>query len=180
MTKRDFFIIVSKLLGIYWFISSIFSMFPDFIVSLSMLIDFGPNSKIIVSLLGILPFSFFLFISYSLVFSYNSIIKKLKLEDGFDDNRIEFGNLKKIDVFRIGCFLIGGMLFINNIPNFITQSVAFFQHEINGVDSFFSDKFVFWKSFFNLIIGFALVVKFDFFAGLLLKTQEEIKDVKEL
>ena len=101
MTKKDFFRIIIKLFGLYWLISSFFSMGQiAYFATTSNSNWFGLIYSVVV--LFVLIFLFF-----ALIFKADTIIDKLKLDKGFDEDRIEFQNFNVENILILAIVIIG-------------------------------------------------------------------------
>lgn len=167
MTKRDFFILVIKLFGLMSVVTSLFSgilgnisfalMEPDVLIIVWMIIA-------VLMIIG-------LFIV--LIFKADKIVGLLKLEKGFDDERIELGNLKSTDIVKIGTFIIGGMLMLNNIPDFLSHTLFAFKGDVAGQIYDSNDKYQWLASAINIVVGYLLLTNFSFVASLLRTKKDE-------
>ena len=88
MLKKDFFIILIKLFGLYFLITSVFSILPLAISYLTFEFDVYSIAMFILSVVIVIGFVFLL------LFKSNFVVEKLKLEDGFSEDRIEISNFK--------------------------------------------------------------------------------------
>jgi hypothetical protein len=158
MTKKDFFILIIKLFGLFSLVSILFSGLPKYIPYFFIEIDIIS----IIWIMAIIGFSIGLFLV--LVFNSEKLVSLLKLEKGFDDDRIDFGNLNTSDVIKIGTFIIGGLLLIDNIPTFLYHIFVAFKGEIIGMRYMSQDKFNWVVSLMNLIIGYLLLTNYDYVA----------------
>jgi len=165
MTKRDFFILVIKLFGLMSIVTSLFSVLPSNISFALMDIDAFSLTWIIVAVLIVLG----LFVL--LVFKSDKVVGLLKLDKGFDEDRIEFGNLNSADIVKIGTFIIGGLLIIDNIPAFLSHTLFAFKGSVVGQVYSTQDKFYWAVSGLNLVIGYLLITNYDFVARLLRTTK---------
>ena len=87
MTKRDLFRILIKIFGFYSGIITLFSIVPGYVSTL-------PNDFIPMLFLFVFGMIFLsLLLVYVLIFKTDFIIDKLKLDQGFDEDRIQFENL---------------------------------------------------------------------------------------
>lgn len=97
MTKRDFFIVLVKLFGLYSAVTTIFSGLPNNIM-------FGMNGEINIQvyiwLFAVTSVVVGLF--WLLTFKADKLVDLLKLGKGFSDDRIETGNIKSEDIIKIG------------------------------------------------------------------------------
>jgi len=166
MTKRDLFIILIKVFGLYSIIVSLFSVLPN---NLSFVIrDIDIIGIIWISLTTCIVFGLF----FLLLFKSQKISDLLKLEKGFDSDKIDFGTLKSLDIIKFVVLIIGGFLFIENIPTFLSHTLFAFKSSVpQGFDNAYGkgnlikynriEDYVYWiSSGFNLLIGYLLVVKY--------------------
>ena len=102
MTKRDFFIVLIKIFGLYSIISALFSALPSNIVFVIQNIDFV--GVLWIGLVVIFVIGLFLLLLYKA----DKISDLLKLKNGFDEERIDFGGLKSIDILKFSILIIGG------------------------------------------------------------------------
>lgn len=158
MSKKDFFILTIKLFGLFSLVTSIFSVIPSNISFALMDIDIVSIMWIVIAATTIGG----LFVL--LVFKAEKVVQALKLDKGFDDNRIELGNLKSTDVIKIGTFIIGGLLLLNNIPGFLSHTLFAFKGKNVGIEYKMEDKFNWAVSAINLIIGYLLLTNYSFVA----------------
>src|SRR5690554_4793951 len=101
MTKRDFFILLIKVFGLFTLITSVFSGIPSSVTLALMGVDFVSILWIMLAATAVGG----LFVV--LVFKADRVVQVLRLDRGFDDDRIELGNLKPADVVRIAAFIFG-------------------------------------------------------------------------
>ena len=92
MTKRDFFIVIIKLFGLYALVTSAFTILPSTTTLLTS-VDF--TSIVILCLILVVLVGLFVF----LVFKSDKIVDLLKLDKGFDEDRIDFGNIRYVTLF---------------------------------------------------------------------------------
>ena len=74
------------------------------------------------------------FISCSQIELINNKERLLLYKIPFDEEKIEIGNLKPTDIIKIGTFIIGGFLILDNIPAFLSHSLFAFKGEIIGLE----------------------------------------------
>lgn len=166
MTKRDFFILLIKVFGLYWIISVLFSVLPNNIYFVTHNLDLKGIIWLIATVLITLGLFFLLLAKADKVSNF------LKLEKGFDENRIDFGGLKSLDIIKFAVLIIGGFLFIENIPSFLSHTLFAFKSSLpKGFDQAYENKnlikynhfedYVRWiNSGLNLLIGYLLITNF--------------------
>lgn len=166
MTKRDFFILIIKIFGLYSIITSLFSVLPN---NISFVIQ---NIEIIGIIWLLATALIIIGLFYLLLTKADKISKLLKLENGFDEDRIDFNGLKSLDIIKFVVLIIGGLLFVENIPTFLSHTLFAFKSSIpQGFDQAYENQgllkynrledYVYWiSSAFNLIIGYLLIANF--------------------
>jgi len=155
MTKRDFFRILIKVFGLYSLITVLFTTLPS---NLSIII-YDLEIAGIIYMLIILALIALIFLF--LIRKPDAIIHLLKLDKGFDEERIYFEKLNAENIVKLAAIIIGGLLLIRNIPFFISHSYFAFKFDISrqGLNQ---AQMVNWAAnFLNIIIGYLLVAKFE-------------------
>jgi hypothetical protein len=159
MTKRDFFILLIKVFGLFSAVTTLFSVLPSNI-SLAMLdLDAFSILWIISAILVVVG----LFVA--LIFKADKVVRLLKLDKGFDSDQIEIGHLKGIDIIKLGTFIISGLSIIDNIPTFLSHSLFAFKGNTIGLEYNTEDKFYWAVSGLNLLIGFLLLTNYEIVAN---------------
>ncbi len=169
MTKRDFFILLVKIFGLYSIIKTLFSVIPS---SLSFI---GMNNDLFTSFWIIFIIAVTVGLTVAFLFKSDKIVKLLKLERGFDEDRIDFGGLKPTDIIKLCTFIIGGFLVLDNIPNFLSHALFSFKSEMIGQEYMSKEYFRWAVSGVNILLGLLLVIKYDIFAKLY-KSKESSKE----
>jgi hypothetical protein len=159
MTKKDLFRLVIKIFGLYLLVSIIFSLPGNLLFSFN---NFELSYILILLLFLILSFGLFLLIIYYTDF----FIKLLKLEKGFDEERIDLANFKSSNILKLAVVIIGGILIIKNIPAFLTNTFFAFK---SSVDHSSSIKFVTLHDYIQLVTPFLYIL-----VGILLITNYKI------
>jgi len=163
MTKRDFFRIIIKLFGLYSLILAVFVYFPN---NLSYVIyDFEPIT--LLWIIGALSLTVLVFVF--LIRKTDRIIDLLKIDKGFDEERIEFGNFNVQNILKLGLILIGGFLIIDYFPHFLHFCYLAFKGIVasNGIESMHNpfggtlDYSKWTLSAINLILGYMLLTNFN-------------------
>src|SRR5690606_27430561 len=102
-----------------------------------------------------------------LIFCSGKIVSLLRLEKGFDDDRIELSNLKPSDIIKIGTFIVGALLMLHHIPLFLSHTLWAFKDGIAGPSLNFKSKFDWTVSGLNILLGYLLVTNYAVVARLL-------------
>ena len=166
MTKKDFFIIIIRLFGLYTLVGVLFNIVP---MNITFLFELDTLPPILIGLIFILfPIGLFIL----LVFKAEYLVNLLKLDQGFDENRIDFGNLNGLQILKVSVFILGGLLLIDSIPLFIRNVISSFQMSLNNgkLNSF--NNFYWVVSALKIIIGYLLVAYYDIVAGQLEKVKK--------
>ncbi|CAM3410582.1 hypothetical protein [Aequorivita lipolytica] len=163
MTKKDFFRIIIKLFGLYSLILAVFYYIPS---NISYIIyDFEPFSFLWI--LGILVFVFLVYIF--LILKTDKIIDLLKIDKGFDDDRIVFSNFNSRTIVQLALIVIGGFLIIDYLPDFLHSCYLAFKKQVatNGLNAM--EDLAFGKPFdyfnwaiagMNIILGYILLTNY--------------------
>lgn len=130
MTIRTFWTIFIKMLGIWLVLDSV-TVIPQF---LSALPFFGSNHDenvigltVVLGLLLLTIGVYFLILRF-FVFKTAWIIDQLHLDKGFDEEKIDF-NVQLSTVITICTIIIGGLIFIDSVPQLCKQIFVFFQQK---------------------------------------------------
>jgi len=114
MTKKDFFRVIIKLFGLYWLISTIFS--------LGQIVYFSTtNAGWMGIIYSVVMLALMVFLFFVLIFKSDMIIDLLKLDKGFDEDRIEFQNFNVENILMLAVIIIGATMILDNIATFLNQ-----------------------------------------------------------
>ena len=157
MTKRDFFRVLIKVFGLYSILVALLSVLPS---NISFVLSY-PDATGFIWLLATVIIVFSLFIL--LIRKSDVIIRLLKLDEGFDEERIQFENLNAKSIIKLSSIIIGGLLIIDNVPAFLSHTLFAFKSSVAHSDSFGLKDNIYWAtSFIKLIVGYFLVTKYEF------------------
>lgn len=159
MSVRDLFRILIKLFGVYSSIIAFFRITGQSLTSISF------SSSPILVLLWVLFVFVIIFVFYSfLIFKTDFIIDKLRLDKGFDDNKIFINGITNQNIIKLAIILIGGFLLIENIPSFLGHSILEVQSHYNDKDYFRIENYPFYfqwlTEIISIIIGFLFVIRY--------------------
>lgn len=130
MTIKTFWTIFIKILGIWLVLNSI-TVIPQF---LSVLLNFGVNNDndifSIVIILGLLllTIGIYIFILRVFVFKTAWLIDKLHLDKGFEEEKIDL-NIQLVTILKVSTIVIGGLMFVDSLPQLCKQIFVFFQQK---------------------------------------------------
>jgi hypothetical protein len=180
MTKKDLFRLIIKIFGLYSVISIIFSVFPSNVGLVLSQIDFIGIVWLIFSLIAII------LLFTLLIYKPDKIISWLKLDKGFDEDKIEFQNFNNSNILRLAIIVIGGTILIQNIPAFLSHTLFAFKSSAgNGLnDNMFKfglRDYIHWAtSFLNIILGYLMLTNYNYISKMFKdkdKNNEENKTV---
>jgi hypothetical protein len=161
MTKKDLFIIVIKLFGLYLFIVTLFNIIPSCVSNVASEMDWYSILYIIAIVL--------LFSMLLVVFLFNShkVATFLKLDKGFDDEYIHFGNLDSEKISHLGFIIVGGLVFIDNLPFLLTNTYLTFkssaQTTFDGEVPAYGtphDYANLWSSLLSVLLGYLILTNY--------------------
>ena len=176
MTKRDFFRIIIKLFGLYSATLAIFSLLPTYI-------GYAINEfDLITVFLAIGSLIIIVLLLIALIFGADKIINVLKLDKGYDEERIDFGNLKEINILKLAIIIMGGFLIIDNFPVFLNHCILHLKDQVsrNGNDGMLNaftyeqvNYFQFAISAISILIGYLMITNYTNIAKWLSKTDKK-------
>lgn len=167
MTKRDFFILLIKAFGLFSVITSLFSTLPSNFYFATIELDAISIIWIVVTT-AIMGGLFVL-----LIFKAGKVVDILKLDKGFDDDRIEFSGLTSAHIIKTAVFIIGGFLILENIPPFLSHTLFEFKADVAGYNLNGRDHFRWAVSALNVVIGYLLLTNYEWVARKLEAKKEE-------
>ena len=128
MTIRTFWTIFIKILGIWLVLDSV-TVIPQFISTLFYTDpnDTGQGFALSIALL-LLTIGVYLFILRLFVFKTAWLIDKLHLDKGFDEEKIDL-NVQLSTVLTVTTIVIGGLMFVDSLPQLCKQTFVFFQQK---------------------------------------------------
>jgi len=154
MSIRTLWIILIKILGLFLISGALI-----FVQQSIYFLYYSLKSADLVELLPIVALNLILFLIYFLVvrlciYKTYWIIDKLKLDKGFETENIEL-NFDSTKIISIAIIVIGGLLFIDNIPVLFREIMVFSQDKNLFKDYPKSGWIIF--SFCKTIIGYLLM-----------------------
>jgi len=98
MTKKDLFRLIIKIFGLYFVISSLFSIIPFNIEFLTTQIYSNAPFDYANGIWMIVNIAWIILLFVLLIYKPDIILKWLKLDKGFDDDRIDFQNFNTVNI----------------------------------------------------------------------------------
>jgi hypothetical protein len=117
MTPKSFFLILIKIMGVYFLYRTYVSCNDALYIyshSYYCTIEFTFVERLAVILPYIILFSVVILF---FIIKPNSIIKLLRLDRDFEEEKFEF-NIEKTSILKISIIVIGGIMFIENLSFF--------------------------------------------------------------
>lgn len=134
MTAKSLFKIILKIFGLF-FLREIVSTTIILLSSIPYFTTSDAFGGSRVSGMDVLPFivnllalAIYVAIMYLLLFKTNQIIDKLNLDEGFIEKEFSF-NLSTSLILAIALIVIGGVILVNEIPNFCRGIFSYFQEK---------------------------------------------------
>jgi hypothetical protein len=134
MTPRTFWAILIKLLGVYTIIESITSI-PIYLGNIySLSISYtssyreveNPTVFYVQAVYMLLVIIIYGVVLYYCIFKTDSIINRLKLDEGYKDERFEF-NIHRSTILKIVIMVTGGLLLTESIPRLLSDILEYTQ-----------------------------------------------------
>jgi len=172
MIKKDFFRIIVKLIGLYWMVTTLYAQLP-FLISVFFK-EFNSTYLPYTISYFVICISLFVF----LVFYTDKVISLLKLDKGFDDDKIEFSNFNTANIVKLALIIVSCILIVNNISPFINQSYYFFKLKfsmnLSDTVGYTSQNDYIWAtSFVNLLSGYLLLTNYPAVSGFIMKITQK-------
>lgn len=167
MTKRDFFRILIKIFGLYSLILSIFTVIPQNISN--VLFQFDIMMLLVILASTIISVGMFLV----LLFKSDFIIDKLKLDKGFDDDKIIVGNLTNESILKLALIIIGGFLLIDYLPAVLFDLINAFKTKstFTSIEGNNVNYFDIVTGLVNILLGYLFITNYKSISQFLDKKQ---------
>lgn len=117
MTPKIFFTIVLKIFGLFFIKDIIVAIPPLFSTFFYLLREDSIMSGLSTLFFTLLVLLFYGVIAWYLLINTNKILDALKLENDFDEEEFPF-NISQHSIYIIALIVIGGVILIQEIPNF--------------------------------------------------------------
>lgn len=176
MTKRDFLTITIKLIALFIVLTAIGRNINYVFQSFGIpFIDNGNVGDYALMFFSLLIGIIIEIVSFVLIIMYtDKFVNAIKLGNSFDSGTFNFGKLNSTEIIKVGCFVIGSYLIITSSSELIYQSIMLFKFETGTSNDPYSDaRFIDYKGLainvLNVIIGYIVMVNFDWIAKFLYK-----------
>ena len=173
MTIKTFWTIFIKILGIWLVLDSV-TVIPQFFSTLffTSTDNTGQSFALTIALL-LLTIGIYILILRLFVFKTDWLIDKLQLEKGFAEEKIEL-NINYTTILTIATIVIGGIMFIDSLPQVCMQIFTFFQQKNRFIEDPESGWIIFHIA--KTIIGYLLMTNSQFVVGFLNKQMDSQKN----
>ena len=154
MTIRTFWTIFIKILGIWLVLGSVTVIPQFFLTSISVGSNKTAENFALVAALLLLTIGIYIFILQLFVFKTSWLIDKLHLDKGFDEEKLDL-NVQLSTVLTVTTIVLGGLMFVDSLPQLCKQTFKFFQEGDIFSESPTSGWIIF--HFVNTILGYLLM-----------------------
>lgn len=163
MTKRDLFIFLIKLFGLYFLVNTLFALIPEAFNASTL----ESSAMYMVYILA----SAFVSICLLVTLLYNApkMVSFFRLDTGFDSDNFNLGDLNPAGILRLGIIIVGFLLMARNIPFFLTHAVLWFSRDIVGNVYVGGDNFSLLSRLISIILGYVMVVNSQWIAAKMTK-----------
>jgi len=142
MTPKSLFIIIIKVIGLY-FLIDIIRVVPQFLSTLTMLFRGDIASGLFGAVISLLLIGVYLLLVKYILFKPEKIIDKLGLDKNFDEEKFEL-NIHRSTVIKISLIVIGGLTLLDYFVPFVLNLYSYIQAKnesgINGMLDMFSSN----------------------------------------
>jgi len=130
MTPRSFWAILIKILGIYIIIDTVASI-PQFLGTIAFFLNqpedkYGRSGALIATAYIIFAFAAYGLILWCTLFKTDWIIDKLKLDQGFADERFDF-TMHRSAILKIAITVMGGLILVDSLPILCRDIFTYYQ-----------------------------------------------------
>ena len=126
MTPRSFWIILIKIMGI-WFVLNSLQIIYSYLTYIPLMSNGTTLSAILIALgMTTLILVIFSLVLYLCIFRTDWIIDKLQLDKGFTEEKFEL-NMHRSSIYAISIIVIGGMILLRSFPQLCRQIILYFQ-----------------------------------------------------
>ena len=155
MSVRNFWTILLKILGL-WLVIGGFNMLIQLISAFSYYSTYEVGEWTIVMMVAslFLIVGFYGFVLWLFVFRTSWLIDKLRLEQGFAEEKIEFEG-DSLNLIQIAVIVIGAILFIDSLPHLFSQVITFFRQKSLLIENPATGWIVFYL--IKLVVGYLLM-----------------------
>ncbi len=157
MKVKDFFKLALKLIAIFYAVNAIYSIIGNlqyFIYA---------NNFINITTLWIVISILVPVIIYYLIFvKSDKLIKVLKIDQGFENQEINFGNLTQNEVLKIAFIIFGLIMIVWGLPSFLTNCFYAFKYSVepqflNNSDGIKHDHIEIIQSAIYILLGYLMI-----------------------
>jgi hypothetical protein len=154
MSIKTFWIILIKILGLLLILGAL-TLVPQWFYSIYSAYQTGDYKSFVtlISILLVVLLVYFFAFRFC-IYKPSWVIEKLKLDKGFETEKIEL-NSNESKIVSMAVIVIGGLMFIESIPVLFRQIFVFFQQESLFKDYSESGWMIF--NFVKIIIGYLLM-----------------------
>ena len=156
MNIKTFFRIALKLIGLLLLIIGVIVAVPILFITFSI----NPHYEHII--VGILIAGIFLLIYGSMIFKTNWFINTFKLDQNFEEERLDFTNFKLDSLVTLMLLVLGGYFILSNIIPLLTTLYFAFSHDSLNDQGFTINnaKHILWIStLLKMLLGYVLIAK---------------------
>ena len=143
---------------------TLFSFLPS---NISNVLTYKEEIWFLFIILGSILLTLTLFLI--LLFKTDFIIDKLGLDEGFDEDKIIFGEFKNEQIFKLSIIVIGGFLIVDYFPRVLFEMINIFKTKSssNSIYGYEVDYFNFIVGIVNVIVGLFFIANYKSIAAYL-------------
>jgi hypothetical protein len=167
MTINTLFIILIRTISLFVLVQSVAAIVPMMLATAM----FEPN---LYTKVGQLSYSgaqliVVLILGYLLISRAPWIARTLRFNKGLDQEQIVFHKIESLQMARVGVFLVGIILIVLNLNDFIVDLWQYFKSQVSNHDMWPSQVQNFWVYGLNLFLGALMVGSSESIAKRLVK-----------
>lgn len=155
MKITDIIRLLIKLFSLFFLAHSLFTMLPQITMSFSI------GAELIFLISAAIQIVILVLIFWVLFFKTDWILRILKLDQGYENEKIELKDSKKEPVLDLAIVIVGGIVIVKYLPIFLSNLIFAFKTSsgVNDVtDSYMTDmKIRIATNLLGIIIGYLLI-----------------------
>jgi hypothetical protein len=161
MEIKDFFKLALKLIAIFYAVQAVYLIVGNIYYFISTY-KFQPVFAVFTLLSTLIPV-----VVYYLIFVQSDrVVRFLKIDKGFEGQKVHFGNLTSNEILKIAFIIFGLLMIVEGLPDFLTN--VFYAFKDSAGSKFYEpnpdemryDYFAMTKSGIYILLGYLMLTNY--------------------
>lgn len=155
MTTKTLFIILIRTVTLYFLVQAIVSTIPQFLIA--VMSDYDPSEARMQLAYAGAQLILFLIVCYLLISKAPWIVQLFRFTKGTDEEKVILDKVQPLQIAHLGVYLIGIILIVLNLSDFVIEIWAAFKNEVS--DSFSNPWLIqnMWAYGLNIFLGVLII-----------------------